>query len=1136
MKKKSLFFLLFILPFLYNVNNKIVPYTYFVAIPSENNSIILFTEYQILLLNQDFTLNKEIISFDVSQIPNRKFLETVNIQNYHSDQHGSFLIKLNSSYYTFNPILNISNNVSYYPIEDYLLPYKCYSTNKTINCTGLSMYILNSENLIYIKSIQLTGENNKKVKIEKGFKLVNGNGKSAEKYSENMGCELMEKNSNNYFVCFYELNSLELAASSFDIGSNEANIGTSISNKYSENAGFDYIKTAVSPYSKNITLIAYITANSSYNLNCLLYNFSKSEFTEQRYMMSNCRNNLIDFGLVKNTKNIEKKEYLVYCHLTDDKIQYILFNETVVESQEKLNTYIFELKDCKELYSSCAIFIENVENYYFMYSCKNEKNETITKQELLIGSMNEIVNKTKDIIVNNTVNTTDIINSNYESNTTVNNTLNNNTNTINNSNTSNYRNITINNSANNTTNKSQGSIKGKTNQTIIIKFYEENNETIKGNISLKKDELEGNIEEIIDKIEIGKKYEIKGEDFEIKIQPINTDLGSNKTNINFSECETILREKNNISDDKILTILQIEIESNIENSLTNKVEYEIYDENKAKLDLSFCEKIIINYGIKNSSLLDEDLISSFSKIGVDILNIEDSFFNDICFPFEVNQTDVVLEDRQSDIYQNYSICDSNCTYNNINLTSNIISCTCTIKSNISVQEENPNFGKIVENTFKDSNFAIISCYNIIFDTITANKGFIIFGILIIGHILLFTYYFLSGVNSVYYFVIEEMKKYNYISKTDTDKKRKKVSNPIKKKKPNKIKAITNKKSNKVKSKLIDSINSNLYISGKSENSLKKIHRQILAASKDENNNSKTKIKKKTKLTTSILNNNSLNRVSDMKFKEENFPGYYNLILVDLNKKKVEVPPVSKFVLNYYNYKQAIKYDMRDFWRIVFICMLHRQSILHTFFFKTDLEPQSLRICLFVFHYSCDFFLNALFYSTTKISERYQYEGDYLYFYSLVNNLTISLFSSLTSFVLRLVLKYLINSKKRIEKIFRQEEKIMLKNKKADLPSAKKNQIVKKIKGIISCLKIKIIIFILIEFPLMLFFTYYITVFCAVYGQTQVSWITDSVVSLLMSNLLDFLISFAVAGFYSVSIRARVECLYNVVIFIYDFGH
>ena len=1135
MNKISLFVLFFILTFPYYVNNKIIPYTYFMAIPNENNSIILFTEYQVLLLNYDFTLNKEILSFDFPQIRNREFLETVNIQNYHSNQHGSFLIELNSTYYTFNPLLNVSNYAIYYPIQDYLLPYKCYNTNKTINCTALSISIVNSENLIYLKSIQLIGENNNNIKTEKGFMLVNGNGKSAKKYSENMGCELMEKNSNNYFVCFYELNSLELVATSFDVGSNEANIGTSITHKYSENEGFNYIKTVVSPYSKNITLIAYITTNSSYNLNCLLYNFSKNEFTAQKYMMSSCRNSLVDFGLVKNTKNIEKKEYLVYCHVTDIKIQYILFNETVVENQEELNTYYFELKDCKELYSSCAVFIEKTENYYFMYSCKNEKNETITNQELLIGSTNETFNKTIDIITNNTINSVDNNNTNYTLNTIINNMTNNNTNIINNNiNTINKNSNTI----NNNTNKSQVSIEDNSNKIVNFEFYEENNETIKGNISLKKAELEGNIEEIIKEIEIGKNYEIKGDDFEIKIHPINTDLGSNKTNINFSECETILREKNNISDDKILTTLQIEIESKIENSLTNKVEYAVYDENKTKLDLSFCEKIIINYEIKNSSLLDEDLISSFSKIGVDILNIEDNFFNDICFPFDVNQTDVVLEDRQSDIYQNYSICDSNCTYNNINLTSNIITCTCTIKSNISVQEENPNFGQIIENTFKDSNFAIIHCYNIIFDTITANKGFIIFGILIIGHILLFTYYFLSGVNSVYYFVIEEMKKYNYISKTETDKKRKKVSSPIKKKKPNKIKAITNKKSNKVKSKLIDSINSNLYISGKSENSLKKIHRKILAASKDENDNSKKKIKikKKTKLTTSILNNNSLNPASDIKFKEENFPGYYNLILVDLNKKKVDLPPYSKFVLNYYNYKQAIKYDMRDFWRIVFICMLHRQSILHTFFFKTDLEPQSLRICLFVFHYSCDFFLNALFYSTTKISDRYQYEGDYLFFYSLVNNLTISLFSTLTSFVLRLVLKYLINSKRRIEKIFRQEEKIMFKNKKAELPTVKKNQMVKKIKGIISCLKIKIIIFILIEFPLMIFFTYYITVFCAVYGQTQISWITDSVISLLMSNLLDLLISFAVAGFYSISLRAQVECLYNVVIFIYDFGH
>ena len=73
---------------------------------------------------------------------------------------------------------------------------------------------------------------------------------------------------------------------------------------------------------------------------------------------------------------------------------------------------------------------------------------------------------------------------------------------------------------------------------------------------------------------------------------------------------------------------------------------------------------------------------------VDIFNINDSFFNDICFSYSESDNDIVLEDRIKDIYQNYSLCDKGCTYNGIDLLNKIISCNCKVKSNISERDNN----------------------------------------------------------------------------------------------------------------------------------------------------------------------------------------------------------------------------------------------------------------------------------------------------------------------------------------------------------------------------------------------------------------------------------------------------------------
>ena len=107
-----------------------------------------------------------------------------------------------------------------------------------------------------------------------------------------------------------------------------------------------------------------------------------------------------------------------------------------------------------------------------------------------------------------------------------------------------------------------------------IQFYYEDNNIIKGKINKTKEELEENLDKLMEEIEIGKKYKIYGDDYNITITPINNNADNDKsTYVNFTQCEEILRKKLNISENEILTILQIEIDKMNEKALTNQVEY-----------------------------------------------------------------------------------------------------------------------------------------------------------------------------------------------------------------------------------------------------------------------------------------------------------------------------------------------------------------------------------------------------------------------------------------------------------------------------------------------------------------------------------------------------------------------------------
>ena len=287
---------------------------------------------------------------------------------------------------------------------------------------------------------------------------------------------------------------------------------------------------------------------------------------------------------------------------------------------------------------------------------------------------------------------------------------------------------------------------------------------IKSKIDISKEEILERLYKIMKSIDIGKKYEFYGDDFIIEIKPINSSSLENSTHINFNQCENILRKENNIPSEEILTFLQMEIYNNKDASLVNQVEYQVYNGNKTLLDLSVCNntEIQIYYSLKDN-LLDIDYISSFKDSGVDILNINDSFFNDICHPYSDSKDDLVLEDRIKYIYQNYSLCDGDCIYNEFNVQYNTILCDCKVKLNLSTDESQLNFEQF-DDIEIESNFGLIKCYELVFslEGKLNNIGFWIFLVLIIAHIPLLFSFFHKGLNPVKEYLFKEMKEYGYI--------------------------------------------------------------------------------------------------------------------------------------------------------------------------------------------------------------------------------------------------------------------------------------------------------------------------------------------------------------------------------------
>ena len=110
------------------------------------------------------------------------------------------------------------------------------------------------------------------------------------------------------------------------------------------------------------------------------------------------------------------------------------------------------------------------------------------------------------------------------------------------------------------------------------------------------------------------------------------------------ECEFTLKNHYHLPNESIITFFQMEISNTNERSLVNQVEYQVYDENKNILDLSICNdtNIKIFYGIKNNSKLDKSVLNTFKDSGVNVFNISDEFFNNVCISYSKDGNDMIL--------------------------------------------------------------------------------------------------------------------------------------------------------------------------------------------------------------------------------------------------------------------------------------------------------------------------------------------------------------------------------------------------------------------------------------------------------------------------------------------------------------
>ena len=278
--------------------------------------------------------------------------------------------------------------------------------------------------------------------------------------------------------------------------------------------------------------------------------------------------------------------------------------------------------------------------------------------------------------------------------------------------------------------------------------------------------------------------------------------------------------------------------------------------------------------------------------------------------------------------------------------------------------------------------------------------------------------------------------------------------------------------------------------------------------------------RKSKISNKIIKKaNKKNRIKNTKRNERNINEKSSSInqikiyngLININEK-IEDNIYNDNEINTLSYEEALKIDKRTYIQYYISLIKRKQIIIFTFFTNNDYNLRSIKICLFLFSFALDYTVNALFFNDSTMHKIYTDEGEYNFLYRLPN----MLYSSLISGVISSLLEYLSMIEDKI---------IEIKNDKNFVNAIKMKK----------RLKIKFIIFFILDF-LFLFAFWYYTCFGVVYKNTQIIVIKDTLISFIFPLLSPIATCLLPGIFRIISLRASKqdkECMYKFSQFIED---
>ena len=212
-------------------------------------------------------------------------------------------------------------------------------------------------------------------------------------------------------------------------------------------------------------------------------------------------------------------------------------------------------------------------------------------------------------------------------------------------------------------------------------------------------------------------------------------------------------------------------------------------------------------------------------------------------------------------------------------------------------------------------------------------------------------------------------------------------------------------------------------------------------------------------------------------------------------------------INYVPYTQALRIDKRDFYQIFFSMIAKEIQLINIFYYNNPYIHLSLSISIYLFNALLDLTLNCLLYTESYISEKYK-NGSLKFLTSILLSISSNILANIISYFIDM----LINFSELLE--------LIMKN------TVQKKYYFLYIIKFKKYINLKLISFYTMENILYLFMFYYLTIFCIVYSNTQISFLVNYIIGIVESLLVSLSVSLICAFLRLLGLKLKIKYFYN----------